>query len=352
MSNFVVTLRRRPPNSAKRKDAKLAIGRLVAIAIAGGGAATLTACSDSMPPVDDTAPSEDPRILEAPATMSDGTPIRPHRTETLVTSIEMTSFGAIGGVAVDADGNMYNTNFDKDVWKTAPNGETILLSDEFSSASGNLALPDGSLLQADYRENKIFRIAADGSRSVFADGGLDGPVGMVQKPDGAFIVANHRGGFLASVPETGGAANVVVRDERMTGPNGVTIDPTGNIYVADLRSSIVFRWTPDGDLQELAVLPGKGNAHNVYAGGALYVNKIWDHVIYRVDLETGAYGVVTGTGRPGYDDGQTGLATIEEPNGIATNTARDVVYFNTHRGAMGNGRGLVIPRRLVLPSQF
>ena len=90
-------------------------------------------------------------------------------------------------------------------------------------------------------------------------------------------------------------------------------------------------------------------AGDPFAGGALYVNKIWDHVIYRVDLETGAYGIVTGNGRAGYDDGPTGTATIEEPNGIATNAAQDVVYFNTHRGAMGDGRGLVILRRLVLP---
>jgi hypothetical protein len=87
----------------------------------------------------------------------------------------------------------------------------------------------------------------------------------------------------------------------------------------------------------------------VYAGGALYVNKIWDHVVYRVDLETGAYGIVTGTGRPGYDDGPAGTATIEEPNGIATNAAQDIVYFNTHRGRMGGGPGRVIVRRLVLP---
>ncbi len=58
-----------------------------------------------------------------------------------------------------------------------------------------------------------------------------------------------------------------------------------------------------------------------------------------------------GNGRAGYEDGPTGTATIEEPNGIATNASRDAVYFNTHRGAMGDGRGLVIMRRLVLPKE-
>ena len=312
--------------------------------------AVLTACgTGELPPVEDTAPSEDPAILEAPSTMSDGTPIEPHMTETIATSTEMESFGAIGGASVDAAGNLYNTNFATKVWRTAPNGETVVLNGEFTSASGNFALAGDDLLQADFTENKIYRVTPDGSRSAFVEDGLDGPVGMVQRPSGDFIVANYRGQFLARVPAGGGTAEEVLRDERLTGPNGVTIDPAGNIYIADLKIGTVFKWTPEGALIELAQLPGKGNAHNVYAGGALYVNKIWDHVIYRVDLETGAYGVVSGNGRAGYDDGPTGTATIEEPNGIATNVAQDVVYFNTHRGTMGEAPGLVILRRLVLP---
>jgi sugar lactone lactonase YvrE len=303
----------------------------------------------ALPPVENTAPSEDQRVLDPPSAMSDGSSMAPHTTETVATSVEMVSNGLIGGMSVDAAGNIYNTNFHKSVWRTAPNGETVLLNDEFTNASGNFALPGGDLLQADYTENKIFRITPDGTRTVFADGGMNGPVGIVRRPDGDFIVANPKGKFLVRVPAGGGAAEVVLRDERLQEPNGVTIDPAGNIYVSDLDNGIVFKWTPQGELLELTELPGKGNAHGVYAGGALYVNKIWDHVIYRVDLVSGAYGIVTGNGRPGYDDGPIGTATIEEPNGIATNAAKDVVYFNTHRGTMFRGRGLVIVRRLVLP---
>jgi sugar lactone lactonase YvrE len=314
-----------------------------------GAMLVFTGCGRELPPVDDTRPSQDPRVLNAPATMSDGSPIPSHTTETVATSIEMVSNGAIGGMSIDARGNIYNTNFDEAVWRTAPGGETVRLNGEFSSASGNFPLANGDLLQADYTENKIFRIAPDGSRTVFADGGLDGPVGIVQRAEGDFIVACHRGGYLARVPAKGGPAEVLLADDRMREPNGVTIDPEGNLYVADLDTGIVFKRTPSGDLVELAELPGSGNAHNVVAGDALYVNKIWDHVIYRVDLSSGTYGIVTGTGHAGYADGPTGTATIEEPNGIATNAARDAVYFNTHRGAMGGGRGLVIVRKLVIP---
>ena len=252
-------------------------------------------------------------------------------------------------MSVDAQGNIYNTNFRESVWRTAPNGETIQLNGEFTSASGNFVLENGDLLQGEWTDNQIYRIEPDGTRSIFAEGGLDGPVGIVQRPSGDFIVANSRGEFLARIPPQGGTAEVALRHKDMTQPNGVTIDSDGNIYVSDLDGGKVFKWMPTGEVVILAELPGKGNAHAVFAGDALYVNKIWDHVLYRVELDTGAFGIVTGNGRAGYDDGPVGVATIEEPNGIATSAARDVVYFNTHRGAMGNGEGRVIVRRLVLP---
>ena len=108
-----------------------------------------------------------------------------------------------------------------------------------------------------------------------------------------------------------------------------------------------FAGAPDGTLHEHAELPGKGNAHNVVANGALYVNKIWDHVIYRVELDSGAYGIVSGNGRAGYDDGLTGVSTIEEPNGIAASTDGQTVYFNTHRGAMYDTPSYIVLRELT-----
>ncbi len=310
----------------------------------------LGACNaqPELAPVDATKPSEDARILNTSGMMSDGTMVPAHITKTIETSIEMVSTGAIGGVAVDADGNVYNTNFDANVWRTAPDGATVLLNDEFTAASGNYALDNGDLLQADWREHKIYRISPDGTRDIFAEGGLNGPVGIAQTPDGDFLVANYTGKYIARVPAQGGAAEKVLEDPNLQGPNGVTFDPDGNVYIADLEHGKVLKLTPEGALVVLTELPGKGNAHNVYANGALYVNKIWDHVIYRVELDTGAYGIVTGNGRPGYQDGPTGEATIEEPNGIAVNRAGDVIYFNTHRGLMFETPGQVVLRQLRL----
>lgn len=305
---------------------------------------------EGLPPVDATRPSQDARILEAPSTMSDGSGIPVHRTETIPTSVELMSSCCIGGLSVDRDGTLYTTNFRESVWKIAPTGVVTLLNGDFSSASGNLVLENGDLLQSDWTDSRIYSIHPDGTRTLFAEEGLDGPVGIAQRPGGDFIVANHKGAYLARIGPEGGPAEIVLRHPDMAAPNGVTIDGAGNVYISDLDTGKVLVWRPDGDVVVLAELPGDGNAHAVVARGGLYVNKIWDHVIYRVDLATGAFGIVSGTGRAGYDDGPTGTATIEEPNGITAGPSGDVIYFNTHRGTMGNGfEGRVILRRLVLP---
>lgn len=100
---------------------------------------------------------------------------------------------------------------------------------------------------------------------------MDGPVGMVQRANGDVIVANSRGEFIARIPEDGGAAEVVLRDERLKQPNGVTIDLAGNIYIADLDSGTVFKWTPEGDLLEFVELPGDGNSHR----GSMFGGRGW-----------------------------------------------------------------------------
>lgn len=312
------------------------------------------ACSDNtqLPSVDDTRPSQDSNILNSTGLMSNGLPIPPHTTTTVETSIELVSDGLIGGITIDQSGNIYTSDLGSHIWKITPDGKAVLFSSEFDDPSGNLALDNGEVLQSEWTNNRIYKISPDGTRTLFSEANLNGPVGIVQRPAGDFIVANSRGKFLARVPQNGGDAEVVLRDERITQPNGVTIDPDGNIYIADLDSGNVFKWTPEGKLSSLVELPGRGNAHNVYANGMLYVNKIWDHVIYVVNPESGAYGIVSGIGRPGYKDGITGVASIEEPNAISVTHDGKAIYFNTHRGTMGrNQTARIIVRKLQFDRQ-
>ncbi len=309
----------------------------------------VTACGGQtqLPPIEDTRPSTDQKILNDAGLMSDGKPVPPHTTTTVATSVELVSDGLIGGIGVDAEGNIYAADLGSHIWKIAPDGQTTLFSDDFNDPSGMLVLPNGDILQSEWTNNRIYRISPDGSRQLFSSANLNGPVAIVQRPVGDFVVANSRGKFLARVPRDGGDAEVILQDDRITQPNGLAIDPAGNIYIADLDSAVVIRWSVDGVLSPVTELPGRGNAHYVYANDMLYVNKIWDHAVYVVDPSTGAFGLVAGTGQPGYKDGISGVATLEEPNAIAVAADGKTVYVNTHRGRMGrNQTARMIVRKL------
>ena len=270
-----------------------------------------------------------------------------HRVETVPLSAKLESLGGIGGVSVDADGNIILANFNKYVWRISPEGEVQVLADDFSGSSGNTVLRDGDILQADFETQSILRIGSvDGGAQVFSEEGLDGPVGLVEGPEGDVYVANFSGGYIARVPATGGPATVFARHDRMTNPNSIVHASSGDFFVADLRSPVLFRISAEGDVTEFVTLPGQANGHLTIADGALYVTQMVDHRVLRVEFD-GSFQAAAGTGSRGFEDSGAGVATVSYPNGIAADPSGGFLYFNNHRGVMRSGeRGDILLRRL------
>lgn len=270
-----------------------------------------------------------------------------HRVETVSLSAELESLGGIGGVSVDSEGHIILANFNKYVWRISPEGEVQVLVDDLTASSGNTVLRNGDILQADFETQSIGRIGpVHGQGEVFSDEGLDGPVGLVEGPDGDIYVANFSGGYVARVPATGGAAAVFARHDRMTNPNSIVRASSGDFYVADLRTPVLFKISADGEVTEFVTLPGQANGHLTIADGALYVTQLMDHRILRVEFD-GSFRAAAGTGTRGFEDSAEGVATVSYPNGIAADPDGRFLYFNNHRGIMRSGeRGDILLRRL------
>ncbi len=272
-----------------------------------------------------------------------------HRVETVATSGELESLGGIGAVSVDADGYVIMANFNKYVWLISPDGDVEVLTDQMGMSSGNAVLRNGDIVHADFETQSIVKIDYENGRiDVFSDEGLEGPVGLVEGPDGSIYVANYMGGYISRVPQSGGAGTVFARHEKMTAPTSIVYAATGDYFVADLESPILFKVSAQGDVTEFVTLPGASNGHIAIADGALYVTQLHDHRIVRVEFN-GTSRTVAGTGERGFDDGEERIATISYPNGIAADPSGDFLYFNNHRGVMmGGERGDILLRRLVL----
>ena len=270
-----------------------------------------------------------------------------HRVETVPLSAELESLGGIGGISVDTEGHIILANFNRYVWRISPEGDVQVLADNFSASSGNTVLRNGDILQSDFETQSILRIGSvDGDVEVFSDEGLDGPVGLVEGPEGDVYVANFSGGYIARVPAMGGAAAAFARHDRMTNPNSIVRASSGDFYVADLRTPVLFKVSAAGEVTEFVTLPGQANGHLTIADGALYVTQLMDHRVLRVEFD-GSFRAATGTGTRGFEDSAEGVATVSYPNGIASDPGGRFLYFNNHRGIMRSGeRGDILLRRI------
>jgi sugar lactone lactonase YvrE len=270
-----------------------------------------------------------------------------HFVDTVALSAELESLGGIGGLSVDGVGNLVMANFDRYVWRISPDGDVEVLAANFAAASGNTVLRNGDILQADFDRQTITRLRlADGALELFSDAGFDGPVGLEEGRDGEIYVANFSGGYIARVPAAGGPAEVFARYDGMNNPNSIVRHPSGDFYVADLRSPTLFRISAQGEVTEFVTLPGQANGHVTIADGALYVTQLMDHRIIRVELD-GTFTTAAGTGDRGFDDSGDSPATVSYPNGIVADAGGRLVYFNSHRGVMRGGEhGDILLRRV------
>ncbi len=271
----------------------------------------------------------------------------PHITETMSYNGEIVATGRIGGILMDNYGYLYVANQDEGLWKIYPSGEVKLFAEGFYGSGSGAALRNGDVLWSSFRADKIFRIERDGTVHLFADEGLDGPVGIAVTRRGDIYSVNYRSSYISHITPDGEVTEFV-RDDRFDGPNSISADQDGNLYVVNLGNTLVLKVTPDGDISEIAKLPGTANAHVAVVGDVLYVTQIWSHVVLRVEMN-GNYEVVAGNGTMGVEDGPTGTSTVRYPNGITVGAG--TVYINTLRGDMIAGHpGIIDVRAIHFPT--
>ncbi|MBQ8089933.1 MAG: hypothetical protein IJ233_04270, partial [Pyramidobacter sp.] len=138
----------------------------------------------------------------------------------LIGAIE--DIGDPSGNVFDPDGNFYVSSYSYGrVWRVAPDGTKTVYADGFSVPAG-LAWIDGCLHVCSRDAGQIVRIEPDGSRTVIA-GGLPQPVALIKMKGGSFIIS-----CLAGSP-------------RRLAPDG-----TLTVFIPEISSSDISM-VPDGD---------------------------------------------------------------------------------------------------------
>jgi len=164
-------------------------------------------------------------------------------------------FKGPSGIAVDGAGNVYVTDpFAQSIRKISPSGVVTTL------AGGSTGSADGTGSAAQF--NRPSGIAVDGTGNLYvADANND----TIRKVTSAGIVTTLAGnsGNYGSADGTGASA-------RFSGPNGIAVDGSGNVYVADTFNSTIRKVTSTGVVTTLAGTHGATGSADGTGGAALF----------------------------------------------------------------------------------
>ena len=148
------------------------------------------------------------------------------------------------------------------VWRISPEGDKSLAAVGIGDPNAILGLPDGSYLVSDDFTDNIYRIGADGVLTLFCDT-VEHPNGMALSPDGATLYVAQIFESIApvvfsdrlwAVPLTDGAPSGPPRLVAETGGgglDGLAMDESGRVYIADNGGGRVWRFDPGSEELEL-----------------------------------------------------------------------------------------------------
>ena len=239
-------------------------------------------------------------------------------------------------IAVDSGGNLYVADDgNHTIREIAPSGAVTTLA----GTAGGYGSADGT--GADAQFSFPSGVAVDGSGSVYVADSLNFTIRKIT-PNGVVTT-------FAGTPGVGGSADGTGAAARFSSPSGVAVDSAGNVYVADAENNAIRKITPSGVVTTLAGNPlsqgsadGTGSSAQfrspqgvaVDSSGNVYVADTLNNTIRRVTPG----GVVTtlagSTSVSGSADGTGVAAQFNQPYGVAVDSSGSVYVADTYNSTI------------------
>ncbi|MGZ5201390.1 MAG: NHL repeat-containing protein [Telluria sp.] len=226
-------------------------------------------------------------------------------------------FNGPSGVAIDAAGNVFVADaYGNTVRKVTPAGEVTTIA-----GSGNVGSQDGTGVMASFKGPN--RLAFDSSGNLYVTDSNS----AIRRIDAGNIVTTWAGATGQA-----GSLNGPALAARFSFPNGLAVDPSGNIYLADQDNATIRKLGVDGNVTTIAGSAGVwGSADGTAAAaqfggpggvavapdGSLYVSEFSNNTIRKI-TQDGKVTTLAGTaGQSGNADGAGADARFSAPNCVA-----------------------------------
>jgi sugar lactone lactonase YvrE len=220
------------------------------------------------------------------------------------------------GIATDANGNFYVADIETATIRKISSAGVVTTLAGLAYATGSV---DGAGSAA--RFNQPVGIAVDSAGNVYVADSFNHTIRKIA-PAGVVTTFAGLAGTRGSTDGKGSAA-------RFNTPQGLGLDPAGNVFVADTGNNAIRKITPDGTVTTVANgVASFGVA--VDQAGNIYVANLQN----RIDRITPG-GVLTpfaGTGAAGSADGPANVAQFNGPRGITVDSAGNIFVadFRNH----------------------
>jgi sugar lactone lactonase YvrE len=245
-------------------------------------------------------------------------------------------FNGPSGVAVDGAGNVFVAdNGNNTIRKVTPSGVVTTLA----GTAGSYGSADGTGAAARFCSPS--GVAVDGAGNVFVADGNN----TIRKitPSGVVTTFAGTAGSYGSADGTGGAA-------RFSSPEGVAVDGAGNVFVADTGNNTVRKITPAGVVTTLAgsadssgSADGTGAAARfngpqgvaVDGSGNVFVADTGNNAIRKIST-SGVVTTIVGVAAPRSAGNFPGPlpASIVSPLGVAIDPSTGKLYMTLHDAVM------------------
>ena len=322
-----------------------------------------------------------PKVLQIPVVPEESRPLK-SRTVTWSLSAFQGKFNRLADVAVGGDGSVYVTDSASNIVYSvdreeltpfagsskAGNSNGTGKSASFSHPTGVAVDDDGNVYVADTGNRLVRKITASGKTTTFAQlpalkSSSDVPQGIAVAGDGTVYVSDPSVNQIYSISadgksvatwgaRDGGQLDGSLRFASFLQPQGLTVDPSGIVYVADFGNNCLRKITPDGLVSTLAGsgLPGgnDGSASEAQFDGPFGVAILEGNLLvtelrgHRVRLVTpdGTVTTAAGTGKEGSRDGKGSHSTFEDLRGVAASNDRSLFLTDSRQAVL---------RRIQLP---